>query len=180
MVMTRLGVAQDNQRREYDSRHRELQFQIGEQVLMYKPFRKVRRAEKLLHRWQGPFTVIRQTTPANNEVKLSSGARKSDIVHVVMMKHFHELLEQETNVEDDSTEATTDTLPPGESPPSGKVQQKDGTVIENQTDGASSFPDDGAAPVPRPKTVRKPKTTSRQARLPKRIQPARRKGRPDR
>ena len=98
---------------------------------MCKPFRKVRRAEKLLHRWQGPFTVIRQTTPVNYEVKLSSGARKSDIVHVVMMKHFHELLEPETNAEDDSTEATPDTLPPVEPPPSGEVQQKDDTVIEN-------------------------------------------------
>jgi hypothetical protein len=97
-----------------------------------------------------------------------------------MMKHIHELLEQETNAEDDSTEATLDTLPPVESPSSEEVQQKDGTVIENHTDGASSFPDDGAASVPRPTTVRKPKTTSRQARLPTRIQPARRTGRPDR
>ena len=90
-----------------------------------------------------------------------------------MMKHFHELLEPETNAEDDSTEATPDTLPPVEPPPSGEVRQKDDTVIENQTDGASSFPDDGAASVPRPKTARKPKTTSRKARLPTRIQPAR-------
>jgi len=68
VVQTRLSVAQDNQRREYNSRHRELQFQIGDQVLVYKPFRRVKRAEKLLHRWQGPFTVIRQTTPVNYEV----------------------------------------------------------------------------------------------------------------
>ena len=80
MVHTRLGVAQDNQRKEYDSRHRELQFKIGDQVLVYKPFRKVKRAEKLLHRWQEPFKVIRHTTPVNYGVELSSGSRKSEIL----------------------------------------------------------------------------------------------------
>ncbi len=67
----------------------------------------------------------------NYEVKLSSGARKSDIVHVVMMKRFHVSLEQETNADDDSTEAAPDTLLPVEPPPSGEVQQKDVTMIEN-------------------------------------------------
>jgi hypothetical protein len=45
LVHTRLGVAQDNQRRQYDGRHRELKFKVGDQVLVYKPFRKVKRAE---------------------------------------------------------------------------------------------------------------------------------------
>ena len=48
-----------------------------------------------------------------------------------MMKRFHVSLEQETNADDDSTEAAPDTLLPVEPPPSGEVQQKDVTMIEN-------------------------------------------------
>ena len=59
-------------------------------MLVYKPVRKVGKSEKLLHRWLGPFKVLRQTTPVNYEVVSTSGRRKTDIVHVVRMKSFHE------------------------------------------------------------------------------------------
>ena len=45
--------------------------------LIYKPIRKKGRSEKLLHRWMGPYVVIRQTTPVNYEVKLQVGKQKS-------------------------------------------------------------------------------------------------------
>ncbi|KZR97057.1 Uncharacterized protein APZ42_008279, partial [Daphnia magna] len=127
LVHTRLGVAQDNQRREYDSRHRELQFQVGDQVLVYKPFRKVKRAEKLLHRWQGPFKAIRQTTPVNYEVKLSSGSRKSEIVHVIKMKLFHDLVSRGPNLNTESTEATRDTPLPNAPQPPVRIHRETGT-----------------------------------------------------
>ncbi|KZS21838.1 Uncharacterized protein APZ42_011159 [Daphnia magna] len=37
-------------------------------VLVYKPFRKVGKSEKLLHRWLGPFKVLRKTTLVNYEL----------------------------------------------------------------------------------------------------------------
>ena len=60
-------------------------------MLIFKPLRKVGRSEKLLHRWLGPYLVLRQTTPVNYEVILRDGRQKSDIVHVARMKPFFEL-----------------------------------------------------------------------------------------
>jgi hypothetical protein len=34
------------------------------------------RSEKLLHRWLGPYLVVRQTTPVNYEVILRDGRKK--------------------------------------------------------------------------------------------------------
>ncbi|KZS10102.1 Uncharacterized protein APZ42_025511 [Daphnia magna] len=177
LVHTRLGVAQDNQRREYDSRHRELQFKVGDQVLVCKPFRKVKRAEKLLHCWQGPFKVIRQTTPVDYEVKLSSGSRKSEIV--IKMKLFHDLVERGPNLNTESTEATRETPLPNAPQPPVRIHRKTGMDNGNHGERAAVLPDNSVRPVPSPGGVRQPKKASRPARLPTRIQPARRAGRPD-
>ena len=58
-------------------------------MLIYKHFRQVGKAEKLLHGWLGPYEVIRKTTDLNYEVGLKGRKDKSDIVHVVAMKLFH-------------------------------------------------------------------------------------------
>ncbi|KZS00093.1 Uncharacterized protein APZ42_003748, partial [Daphnia magna] len=63
------------------------EFSPGEEVLVYKPFRKVGRAEKLLHRWLGPFVVVHRASALNYEVKRPSG-RQTELVHVVKMKKF--------------------------------------------------------------------------------------------
>jgi hypothetical protein len=63
------------------------EFQPGEEVLVYKPIRKVGRAEKLLHHWHGPYVVQRKTASLNYEVK-QKDKRKTEIVHVGKMKTF--------------------------------------------------------------------------------------------
>ena len=72
---------------QYDESRREAEFSENDLVLVYKPTRKVGRSEKLLHRWHGPYRVIKRITPLNYEVKLING-RKSDIVHVVRIKAY--------------------------------------------------------------------------------------------
>ncbi|KZR98076.1 Uncharacterized protein APZ42_006685, partial [Daphnia magna] len=47
----------------------------------------VGKSEKLLHRWLGPYTVVRQTTPSNYELRLGRTV-KTEIVHVERMKPF--------------------------------------------------------------------------------------------
>ncbi|KAI9557135.1 integrase core domain protein [Daphnia sinensis] len=48
--------AQERYKAYYDSRRREaVRYAVGEKVLVYKPVRKIGRAEKLLHRWHGPY-----------------------------------------------------------------------------------------------------------------------------
>ena len=89
LVRIRIQRAQEKQKQIYDAQHHDVSFQKGDVVLVYKPIRKKGRSDKLLHRWIGPYVVIRRTTPVNYEVKLQQGRHKSDIVHVVAMKPFH-------------------------------------------------------------------------------------------
>ncbi|KAI9565087.1 hypothetical protein GHT06_008841 [Daphnia sinensis] len=85
--------AQKRYKAYYDSRRREaVRYAVGEKVFIYKPVRKIGRAEKLLHRWHGPYVVVRRTTPLNYEVKLADGrARKTEIVLVERIKKFVDL-----------------------------------------------------------------------------------------
>lgn len=85
----RIQRAQEKQKQIYDAQHHDVSFQKGDVVLIHKPIRKKGRSDKLLHRWIGPYVVIRRTTPVKYEVKLQQGRHKSDIVHVVAMKPFH-------------------------------------------------------------------------------------------
>lgn len=62
-------------------------FTVGDLVLIYNPSRIVGRFEKLLHRWRGPYSVVRQKSGLNSEVKLSRG-RRTTFVHVVRMIRF--------------------------------------------------------------------------------------------
>ncbi|KZS19609.1 Uncharacterized protein APZ42_013879 [Daphnia magna] len=101
---------QEKQKRDYDANHRDVTFQKGDKVLVYKPIRKKGKSDKLLHRWVGPFIVVRQTTPVNYEVKLVNEKTKSDIVHVVSMKPFKEI-ENWRNDTNSQTEAEKNNRP---------------------------------------------------------------------
>jgi hypothetical protein len=87
-VRTRLEQIQERQKELYDAKHREaLEFIPGQEVLVYKPFRKVGRSEKLLHRWIGPYVVVRRASALNYEVKKPRGKQK-ELAHVVRIKRF--------------------------------------------------------------------------------------------
>ncbi len=54
---------QAKQKEAYDKGHRDAPvFEVGEEVLIYKPVRKVKRSEKLLHKFLGPYVVVRRLT----------------------------------------------------------------------------------------------------------------------
>ena len=88
-VLERMSRAHRVQAATYNATHRDVVFEDGAAVLVYKPIRQVGKADKLQHRWVGPYSVIRRTTAVNYEVTRSDVPGKSDIVHVVRMKPFH-------------------------------------------------------------------------------------------
>ena len=61
-VVTRMRRVHIEQKKAYDVRRRQAQYAVDELVLVYKPTRIVKKSEKLLHRWHGPYVVIRQTS----------------------------------------------------------------------------------------------------------------------
>lgn len=85
-------AAQEHQKRYFEKNHREAElYEEKQQVLVYRPTRKMVRAEQLLHRWHGLlFFVIRQITPLNYEVQLP-GSKRSEVVHVKRIKRFLDL-----------------------------------------------------------------------------------------
>ena len=90
VVLQNLRKVRLAQKSYYDQKRRDASFTAGDLVLIYKPFRKVGKSEKLLHRWLGPYQVIRRISYLNYEVKLvKNNSGKTDIVHVVAMKLFH-------------------------------------------------------------------------------------------
>ena len=121
LVKLRMELAQEKQKRIYNEKRREQEFNPGDLVLIYKPLRKIGKSEKLLHRWLGPYKVVRQTTPVNYEVRQASKSKgKTDIVHVIRMKKFHELMDTPVSVENETVTDTT-------------VENEEDIVMEKET-----------------------------------------------
>ncbi|RWR99426.1 hypothetical protein B4U79_07938, partial [Dinothrombium tinctorium] len=70
-------------------KRREPKFKEGDLVLIYTPFRKKGKAEKLLSRFVGPFLLIKQIGPVVFEVEKLTN-KKRDLVHVSRMKPYIE------------------------------------------------------------------------------------------
>ena len=89
-VVKRLHQVHLKQKENYDKTRRDVSYSDGDLVLVYKPVRKVGKSEKLLHRWLGPFKIVRRTSEVNYEVqKIKSKNDKTDIVHVTNLKKFN-------------------------------------------------------------------------------------------
>ena len=105
-VNEKIAVAQEKAKARFDKNRRESEnYTPGQKVLVYKPTRVVGKAEKLLHRWHGPYEVLVQSSPLNYLVHLP-GKRKpqTEIVHVERLKAFHD--------DAPTAEATTIEVPP--------------------------------------------------------------------
>ena len=74
----------------YDSKHRHVEYQEGDQVKVFTPIRKVGRSEKLLLRWFGPYYVTKKLSDVDYEIqKGRSNKSKIDIVHVSRIIPYH-------------------------------------------------------------------------------------------
>ena len=72
----------------YDKKRQEMSFKIGDKVMIYSPNKKVKHAKKLLHFWNGPYTVADVKSPIIYEIRLSNN--KTDTVHISRMKAYFE------------------------------------------------------------------------------------------
>ena len=64
------------------------EFRRGSKVLVYKPIRRKGHAEKLIHRYIGPCTVIKRISPVNWEVEMDG---KTMMIHTDKLKPFREI-----------------------------------------------------------------------------------------
>ena len=84
-----MAAIQIKQKKRYDRRRRQASFTEGDLVLVYRPIRKKGRATKFLHRYFGPYRIVRRECDLNYVVEPLYGRRKKlDRVHVSSLKPF--------------------------------------------------------------------------------------------
>ena len=90
-ALVRLNVmdAKWRQKRNHDARHRQVDFDVGDRVMVFTKTRKVGRSEKLICNWFGPKVVTKVITPVTYEVKDIADKKKST-VHVERLKRYYE------------------------------------------------------------------------------------------
>lgn len=90
IVRRRLLAVQKRQKHRYDRGRQSKTYQVGQQVLVYRPIRKKGRSEKLLHRYYGPYRIVKKINDVNYQLELLSGRKKRrDCVYVSALKPFH-------------------------------------------------------------------------------------------
>ena len=91
---------QEKQKKWYDQKARDLKLRNGDQVLVLIPTR----TEKLLAKWKGPYTVLRQVGKVNYELKMEGARNGKKIFHINMLKLWKEPEENFINIIDDEQE----------------------------------------------------------------------------
>ncbi|KZR96123.1 Uncharacterized protein APZ42_009714, partial [Daphnia magna] len=69
-VKKRLFHVQSRQKKRFDHRRRDASFAVGDLVLVYRPIKKKGRATKLLHRYFGPYKIVRRVSDLDYIVQL--------------------------------------------------------------------------------------------------------------
>lgn len=72
----------------YNSSRKQTIFNYGEWVLVDRPFRLKGRSEKLLHRFMGPYKIIKRVNNNLYVIQSLNPKKKRDTVYVSTMKRF--------------------------------------------------------------------------------------------
>lgn len=91
-VLSNIKTAQDRNIKEYNSRHRIVNYTPGEFVLLFRHTTPQGLSRKLVSRYQGPYVILRQIGPNNYEildVRPSARNSKPENVSVTRLKPFN-------------------------------------------------------------------------------------------
>jgi len=91
-VKVNLEKAQERQRRSANRRRREVNYAVGDKVLVAtKVFKlKLKGTRKVMRVWQGPFEVVDVPSPVNVKVQLPKHLRTHNVLHVSKVKPWNE------------------------------------------------------------------------------------------
>ena len=119
-VKRRLTQIQYKQKTRYDRRRRSVNFAVGDLVLICRPIRKKGRSTKFLHRYFGPYKIVRRVSDLNYIVEpLRGRQKKQDCVHVSHLKPFRH----------DASSVSESAKPPSVIREAGKItRQREGKV----------------------------------------------------
>lgn len=88
-------AAHERQRLEYDARHRDVVFKVGQLVWLFTPAVAPARSRKLVRPWKGPFRVLERASAVTYRLERLSGRGLNQLVHVARLKECKMRDEQE-------------------------------------------------------------------------------------
>jgi len=92
-VIKNLEKAHTKDKLRYDAKHRQVVYNIGDRILFYNPMIMPGRVNKLMRRFEGPYTILRQCSAVLYQLDFEATALKSNIVHVSRLKPFYDRLD---------------------------------------------------------------------------------------
>ena len=102
MARENLHMSQRNMKKKYDKKTLARSFEPGDRVLLYLP----KPGESLQAKFQGPYTVLKQTSPLNYVIETPDRHKKTRLCHINTLKAFHapKVVLTQNNVLDDNTD----------------------------------------------------------------------------
>ena len=82
------------QKQQYDKKHRNIEFDVGQKVLIYSKIKKVGLSSKLLNLYYGPYVIIKKLGPVTYSCQ-DIRTQKMTKSHVSRMKMFYEIGDEE-------------------------------------------------------------------------------------
>ena len=138
-----LQLAQSRQKRCYDKGRRAVEYTAGTKVLVYFPIRRQGLSESMMHRWIGPFTVIRSMRANTYSLRRDANGRIT-YAHVIRMKPYNqqsttqEAQEEETHhdvpCEDESENPSVAASQQDEAEPPPHTSNRDALCHSNAAD----------------------------------------------
>lgn len=102
--VAKLSIENTQQRytKYYNKKHREVAFNVGDEVLLYAPKAKKGKTKKFLHLWHGPYRIIDQLSPVVYKIESRQGKTVIKTAHVSHLKKYN-LRKSEKNKETENT-----------------------------------------------------------------------------
>ena len=86
-----MRIAQERQSRYASKKRRDLEFQVGDIVMLDSKNLKLKMegAHKLGHRFIGPYKILKRVGPVSYELELTKDMRIHDVFHVSLLRPYH-------------------------------------------------------------------------------------------
>ena len=85
----RIMDAQSKQKIEFDSKHRDVKYQVGDKVSLQTPRRQVGISEKFLPKFELAYEVMKVLSPVTYKIRKCGNPRKTKIVNVQRLKRYY-------------------------------------------------------------------------------------------
>lgn len=83
-----ITVAQEHMKQEYDKRHRDKEYEVGDAVWLFTPRRPRGLTHKLLAQWRGPFRITRKFDALLYELQARNGVRLNQRINIRRLKPY--------------------------------------------------------------------------------------------